>query len=838
MFREKTAILLCIFLLSMLFIITYSAIGNEQLPTQPLGGAPPTSLKLINVQSFEDPQIMNNFIANRAAAIQLGKALFWDMQVGSDGIQACASCHFHAGADNRTRNQLSPGLLAGDNTFGNSAIAGVPGFTHFGPNYNLRPSDFPLHQRQIPDDQQSAVIRDTNDVVSSQGVVLSQFIDIQPGNPVDLTSPLTDPVFRIGGVNIRRVEPRNSPSVINAILNFANFHDGRANNIFNGQNPFGPLDPDARVLRNTSSGMVLDTVRINNASLASQAVGPPLSDFEMSARGRTFPKLGKKMLTLTPLGKQFVHPNDSVLGVIARSRLVPGAKGLTVSYADLIRQAFQPQWWNNTNQIVRFQTPTGLFHLPTQQDPRTFPLNSGIPTILPHPGRPLTTDEYTQMEANFSLFFGLSIQLYLSTLISDDTPFDRFAAGDPNAMSDLQQRGLNVFTGKGKCSACHSGVAFSNASIPSILGLEPGGDIVGPIEFMNMSQGVAFYDQGFYNIAVRPTSEDISRGGTAPTINPLTGEPYPLSFTRLAMLKRDNLLPPEVAQFTPDLPINFPEPFNRAAVNGAVKTLMLRNIELTGPYFRNGSGGTLLDVIEFYSRGGNFPALNIDDLDADIEEIGFNLDDEAQLLAFFEALTDERVRNEMAPFDRPQLFIPAGHANRPGWPDIMIELKAVGAGGRPAEGLPPLRPFLESFFIHGRTLTTGGTPIGGVTVILTGGPGPYTITTISDSTGQYSFTGLTPGDYTITPSLAGRTFTPLSRNVTINNDDLLDQDFTAPGFSISGTITRAGTPLPGVTVNLTGAATTTTTTDVNGNYTFSNLNNGNYTVTRASATGR
>ena len=40
----------------------------------------------------------------------LGKALFWDMQVGSDGIQACASCHFRAGADPRSRNQLSPGL--------------------------------------------------------------------------------------------------------------------------------------------------------------------------------------------------------------------------------------------------------------------------------------------------------------------------------------------------------------------------------------------------------------------------------------------------------------------------------------------------------------------------------------------------------------------------------------------------------------------------------------------------------------------------------------------------------------------------------------------------------
>jgi hypothetical protein len=31
------------------------------------------------------------YVANKQAAIELGKAIFWDMQAGSDGIQACAS---------------------------------------------------------------------------------------------------------------------------------------------------------------------------------------------------------------------------------------------------------------------------------------------------------------------------------------------------------------------------------------------------------------------------------------------------------------------------------------------------------------------------------------------------------------------------------------------------------------------------------------------------------------------------------------------------------------------------------------------------------------------------
>ncbi len=74
-------------------------------------GTPPPSLKGIAVPSvpglLEAP---NPIVTNQAAAIQLGKALFWDSAVGSDGI-ACASCHFHAGADLRTKNQLTTGTF-------------------------------------------------------------------------------------------------------------------------------------------------------------------------------------------------------------------------------------------------------------------------------------------------------------------------------------------------------------------------------------------------------------------------------------------------------------------------------------------------------------------------------------------------------------------------------------------------------------------------------------------------------------------------------------------------------------------------------------------------------
>src|SRR6185503_21043639 len=52
---------------------------------------------------------LTDYIANQTAAIQLGKALFWDMQAGSDNKTACATCHFKAGQDGRDTNQLNPG---------------------------------------------------------------------------------------------------------------------------------------------------------------------------------------------------------------------------------------------------------------------------------------------------------------------------------------------------------------------------------------------------------------------------------------------------------------------------------------------------------------------------------------------------------------------------------------------------------------------------------------------------------------------------------------------------------------------------------------------------------
>src|SRR5215510_6118387 len=68
-----------------------AASGKDTRPQAAAG-----SLKKVAVPT---PDGIADFIADKTAAVALGKALFWDQQVGGDGIQACASCHFQAGVD-------------------------------------------------------------------------------------------------------------------------------------------------------------------------------------------------------------------------------------------------------------------------------------------------------------------------------------------------------------------------------------------------------------------------------------------------------------------------------------------------------------------------------------------------------------------------------------------------------------------------------------------------------------------------------------------------------------------------------------------------------------------
>lgn len=127
--------------------------------------------------------------------------------------------------------------------------------------------------------------------------------------------------------------------------------------------------------------------------------------------------------------------------------------------------------------------------------------------------------------------------------------------------------------------------------------------------------------------------------------------------------------------------------------------------------------------------------------------------------------------------------------------------------------------------------TVIGDTVEGVTVALTG---TATSTTTTAADGTYSFASLSAGDYTLTPSKTGAAFNPVSEAVTLTDttatvnfeSSITEAEVT---YSISGTVT--GDVINGVTVTLSGDATSETTTASDGTYSFTGLSAGAYTVT-------
>ena len=219
----------------------------------------------------------------REWAIRLGKALFWDLQAGSDG-NACASCHFHAGADTRITNQLSPGFNDitkgpdGDSRFGSErsdtgdlASGRMPSGAIAGANYTLKKDDMPLHQLSNERDRNSPIITTTNDRVSSQGAFDGVFTKVKRRGQKDKCKSFDPNIFHTYHYfAARQVEPRNTPTTINAAFFHRNFWDNRANNLFNGVGVFGmrdiQADPNKRLIVLNNGKPELGYLQVEDAS--------------------------------------------------------------------------------------------------------------------------------------------------------------------------------------------------------------------------------------------------------------------------------------------------------------------------------------------------------------------------------------------------------------------------------------------------------------------------------------------------------------------------------------------------------------------------------------------
>lgn len=187
----------------------------------------------------------------------------------------------------------------------------------------------------------------------------------------------------------------------------------------------------------------------------------------------------------------------------------------------------------------------------------------------------------------------MALASYERTLVSGNSPFDRFQAGDETALSPAARRGLSIFRGRGRCSRCH--VATEQQPLLT--------------NFAYQNTGVAAGHPSFDRLA-RLAARRIE---LSPSPRPLVEMEGIAGSHELGRALRSGLL------------------FEL----GSYRTPSLRNVALTAPYFHDGSATSLADVVRFYNGGGR-SNLNLDE---ELHPLGLSINEERDLATFLEALT-------------------------------------------------------------------------------------------------------------------------------------------------------------------------------------------------------
>lgn len=84
-----------------------------------------------------------------------------------------------------------------------------------------------------------------------------------------------------------------------------------------------------------------------------------------------------------------------------------------------------------------------------------------VSTVAKIPGyRALFRKSFDTEEPTIELI-SAAIATFERTVLSGNSPYDRYKAGNKKALSETQIRGMNVYFNKAKCDACHEGINFT-----------------------------------------------------------------------------------------------------------------------------------------------------------------------------------------------------------------------------------------------------------------------------------------------------------------------------------------------------------------------------------------
>ena len=205
--------------------------------------------------------------------------------------------------------------------------------------------------------------------------------------------------------------------------------------------------------------------------------------------------------------------------------------------------------------------------------------------------------------------FAKAVAAFERTLVSGDSPLDRYIAGDLNALSESARNGLILFRTKARCGICH--VFNQNFAAFATFPFFTDGNY--------RNTGVAANFSGFEGLASQARAASRDNSGKL--------------FAALSKHERADKLG------------RFLTTGNILDI-GAFRTPSLRNVELTAPYFHDGSAQTLDDVVRFYVQGGK----KNPNRDWQLEPVALTETEQQDIVAFLKALTSDEARRMFEPY--------------------------------------------------------------------------------------------------------------------------------------------------------------------------------------------
>lgn len=136
-----------------------------------------------------------------------------------------------------------------------------------------------------------------------------------------------------------------------------------------------------------------------------------------------------------------------------------------------------PTVWNAAFHSVQFWDGRAASLEAQAKGPIVNPIEMGMPALGPAVERIRRIDGYLPV---FQRAFGANAKIdedsiakaiaaYERTLITPNSPYDRFVKGEKSALTEQQQRGMAAFAAVG-CTSCHSGANFSGPPLPAGTG--------------------------------------------------------------------------------------------------------------------------------------------------------------------------------------------------------------------------------------------------------------------------------------------------------------------------------------------------------------------------------